>query len=141
MQKNIFLSLKIIYFWNKNIYMFIFGILSTPLPYFLFAFAYLMGISMGLFHHNDKISSDEEFTSNIINYEELNPVVELSLTDAHYHDFLQTETSSKTLMAGFCHFLISFDHFNTYSPPREEVLKYNYIPISNLFSRPPPVLS
>lgn len=121
--------------------MFIFGILSTPLPYFLFAFAYLMGLSMGLFQNNEKNAPEEEFTSNIINYEELNPVAEKSLNVAHYHDFLQTEKSNQSLMSGFCHFLIPFDHFNTYSPPREELLKYSYIPISNLFCRPPPVVS
>lgn len=118
--------------------MFIIGILSTPLPYFLMAFAYLVGLSMGLFQNNDKNTVHEEYTSNIINYEVLNPSEEITTEDAHFNDFVNVTFTDKDQTANFEEFLISFDHFNTYSPPQEELLQYNYTHSSNLFSRPPP---
>lgn len=118
--------------------MFLIGILSTPLPYFLMAFAYLIGMSMGLFQKNDKLAT-EEYSSNIINYEVLTPISESEATTASYAEFLQKTMHAEEALANFDEFLMLPNLFNSYSPPREESLQYNCLITSNLFNRPPPV--
>ena len=119
--------------------MFLFGILSTPLPYILMAFAYLFGISLGLFQKKDKISSHEEYTSNIINYEVLSPEIN-SEEEAHYTDFVKSNSDySADAIIAFNDLPLVVDQFNSYSPPQKEFIQYQYLFTSNLFNRPPPV--
>ncbi|MBN2805546.1 MAG: hypothetical protein JXR22_02725, partial [Prolixibacteraceae bacterium] len=81
--------------------MFIFGILSTPLPYFVIAFAYLMGLGMGIFQKHQKVAHEEEITTNILNYEILSPSAESIENEAHYHDFTTEKNQSKVYTAAF----------------------------------------
>ncbi|MFA9391763.1 MAG: hypothetical protein ACERKD_18275 [Prolixibacteraceae bacterium] len=120
--------------------MFIIGILSTPLPYFLLAFAYVVGMSMGFFQKHDQLATEEEFVSTIISYEKLTPSEEYGNNDAHYHDFILQLKLIKAQSANFDLYIASFDQAKTFSPPLEEFLQYNYLHTSNLFSRPPPII-
>ena len=120
--------------------MFFIGILSTPLPYFLMAFAYLIGMSMGLFQKQNKLSREEEYSSNIINYEVLTHEAESETVNASYTDFIQKTVRFDATIANFDEFITTSDLFNSYSPPREEFMQYNCIITSNLFNRPPPVV-
>jgi hypothetical protein len=121
--------------------MFIFGILSTPLPYFVIAFVYLMGLGMGLFQKHQKVTHEEEFATNIVNYEVLSPAIESITNEAHYHDYSTEKNHELAIPTAFFRlFSITIQHIVN-RPPGNQVLCYQYIPSSNLFNRPPPVRS
>ena len=103
------------------------------------AFAYLIGISMGLFQKKDKLVAEEAHSSNIINYEVLTPDVDKA-DNASYTDFIQQPSYADEMMANFDEFIITHNLFNAYSPPIEESIHYNCIITSNLFNRPPPIV-
>lgn len=120
--------------------MFLIGIFSTPLPYVVMAFAYLIGMGMGIFKQ-DKNQEQEEIASNIINYEILSPEADQEL-DAIFTDFIQ-DTNHQMFDDSELEKAYNFDldFYNSYSPPQIEFIPHKYLLASNLYNRPPPSLS
>lgn len=121
--------------------MFIFGILSTPLPYFVIAFAYLMGLGMGIFQKHQKVMHEEEIVSNIVNYEILSPSAEGVSNEAHYHDFTTEKNQVEINPVAFFRLFSVINQLFINRPPDNQAICYQYFPSSNLFNRPPPLLS
>lgn len=119
--------------------MFIFGILSTPLPYLVIAFVYLMGLGMGIFQKNHTIIGENEIVSNIINYEILSP--EQENNEAQYHDFVADNYQYPNVADNFFIFCCSQQQAVDNQLPENQNIIYSYILTSNLFNRPPPVRS
>lgn len=120
--------------------MFVIGILSSPIPYILVSFIYLLGLSYGIFSSYDKGQPAEELCSNIINYEELIPVTEEISDHADYFSFYKTTTDkqnihySEVLKMFFRKELITAFQI-------ENTEHYNYILNTDLSNRPPPLVA
>lgn len=122
--------------------MFLIGILSSPLPYLMVAFVYLLGFSYGLFSNPDKDTLKEELSSNIINYEELAPVADEDTDQIVYYVSINPNTAFQLEFA-----VASGDvqiHqwiLKHLSPPKTETSFYSCLFTSCLTNRPPPCYS
>lgn len=67
--------------------MFLFGILSSPLPYLLMAAFYFFGFATGMFH-KEKVGSDEEIQTQVKNIQvEPQERLEKASNDFHFHQY------------------------------------------------------
>lgn len=75
--------------------MFLIGILSSPLPYAIAIFSYLLAFSYGYFAKTDNTKLNEKYISNISDYEQLVPNNDgMSHENFHYSDFYQNDNNN-----------------------------------------------
>lgn len=117
--------------------MFLIGILSSPIPYILVSFVYLLGLSYGVFSSNKKATHNETPHSNIINYEELTPTIHKVTEDANYFSFCKS-TSNYTSVAYADFLKMFFKSYITFNFIVEKKIHYNYLRHPYLSNRPPP---
>ena len=79
--------------------MFLIGILSTPFPYLLVAFSYLLASSFGIFLKTDKDVESEESVSNIICFQELNPTLDIEERENYnFNDFFNSDENTTQII-------------------------------------------
>lgn len=126
----------------KEIIVFFIGILSSPLPYLLVAFTYMLAFSYGFFSKADKGISEDELKSNIVNFEQLTPEEAAeSHLNCSYNDFLkEKETNNKVFDTPLC-FSFSFNSNKVSIPIEYRHVFYSINYNSSLSNRPPPAIA
>ena len=101
------------------------------------SFLYLIGLSYGIFSVNKDIDVDSEEYTNIINFEELNPISENTSELADYFSFCKTSSTYKNI--AYTEVLNMFLRKNIFKKVVfEKIIVYKYLLYTYQSNRPPP---
>jgi len=117
---------------------FLFGILSSPLPYLLMAVFYFFGFASGIFKGDADAESGDSIQVSSIQLEKPDQAIIYTEKTYHFQEFQKHETTNLIVVKAFAPQNLFQDTSNIFYIHDIDVHRFNFS--ETQFSRPPPCI-